>query len=270
MTPVPETGNNACVLACPSIFWQGAHCSRLRWLIGIVALAVLLLTGKTACAEPGPQVVLQEMSDRVLEVIREDPAILDDQARLRILADELVVPNVDFLALSQWVLGRHWRSATPEQRQVFAVEFRELLIRTYLSSVTRSGYQEQIIRYLPLRETQDMRKVTVDAHVEQPQGPLVHVQFRMLNRDDVWKIYDVVIEGVSLVATHRSSFSNIIRERGLDGLIASLEQRNTDVAGEAVAGEGEAKSGETEDTGTVAEEAKSPEAALGGDAHRGR
>ena len=244
-------------MACPADFRQGMCQSRLWPLIGIAALAVLLLTGRAVCAEPGPQVVLQEMSDHVLEVIRQDPAILDDQVRLRALADELVVPNVDFLALSQWVLGRHWRQATPIQRQIFADEFRELLIRTYLASVTRSGYQDQVIRYLPLRKIQDTRKVMVEAQIEQPQGPLVHVQFRMLHRDAVWRVYDVVIEGVSLVATHRSSFSSIIREQGIDGLIATLEQRNKDVAEEAVGGEavaresasGEAASGDVSPAG---------------------
>jgi len=233
-------------MACPAGSRQGVR-SRPWTLIGVAALAVWLLTGRTVVAEPGPLLVLQEMSDHVLELIRQDPAILDDQTRLRELADEFVVPNIDFMALSQWVLGKHWRGANPGQRQVFADEFRELLIRTYLTSVTRSGYEDQTIRYLPLRKAHDGRKVTVEAHVEQPQGPLVHVLFRMLKRDEGWKVYDVVIEGVSLVATHRSSFSSIIREQGIDGLIATLEQRNKDVAEEAMGEEavaGESASGE--------------------------
>lgn len=223
-------------MACPAGFQQERCQNRLWPLIGVTLLAVLLLTGRAVCAEPGPLVVLQEMSDHVLEIIRQDPAILDDPIRLRKLADEFVVPNIDFMVLSQWVLGKHWRGANPGQRQVFADEFRELLIRTYLASVTRSGYQDQTISYLPLRNAHDGRKVTVEAHVEPPQGPLVHVLFRMLKRDEGWKVYDVVIEGVSLVATHRSGFSSIIREQGIDGLIATLEQRNKDVAGEAVGG----------------------------------
>jgi phospholipid transport system substrate-binding protein len=209
----------------------------MRALAAVVLLTVLMFVAGGVAAEPGPLNVLEEMSDHVLEVIRQDPAILDDPIRLRELADEFVVPNIDFMALSQWVLGKHWRGANPGQRQVFAHEFRELLIRTYLASVTRSDYQDQTIRYLPLRKAHDGRKVTVEAHVEQPQGPLVHVLFRMLKRDQGWKVYDVVIEGVSLVATHRSGFSSIIRERGLDGLIATLEARNTEAeAGEPVPG----------------------------------
>jgi phospholipid transport system substrate-binding protein len=231
---VSEINKKTPAHAYPASSRQGVFRDRLRPLIGVALLGALLVAGKTVCAEPGPLVVLQDMTDRVMEVIRQDPAILDDPLRLRELADELVVPNVDFQALSQWVLGKHWRNATPGQRQVFADKFRELLIRTYLASVTRADYQDQTIRYLPLRTTQDTRQVEVEAHIEQPQGPLVHVQFRMFQRDNRWKIFDVVIEGVSLVTTHRSSFSNIIREQGLDGLIATLEQRNREVAGETV------------------------------------
>ncbi len=231
--PLSEITENTSAYACLVAYWQDVFRDRLRPLIGIALVATLLVAGKTGYADPGPQVVLQKMTDRVMEVVRQDPAILDDPARLRELADELVVPHVDFLALSQWVLGKHWRNATPGQRQVFADQFRELLIRTYLASVTRANYQDQTIRYLPLRTTQNPRNVEVEARIEQPQGPLVHVQFRMLQRDNRWKIYDVVIEGVSLVTTHRSSFSNIIREQGLDGLIATLEQRNQDIDGES-------------------------------------
>ncbi|NNG12728.1 MAG: ABC transporter substrate-binding protein [Halobacteria archaeon] len=224
-----EINKNTSATACLVTCWQDVFRDRLRPLIGIALLAALLVASNTVYAEPGPLVVLQKMTDRVMEVVKQDPAILDEPARLRELADELVVPHVDFLALSQWVLGKHWRNATPGQRQVFADQFRELLIRTYLASVTRANYQDQIIHYLPLRKIQDSRRVEVEAHIEQSQGPQVHVQFRMLQRDDGWKVYDVVVEGVSLVTTHRSSFSNIIREQGLDGLIATLEQRNQDV-----------------------------------------
>jgi len=232
---VSEINKNTCARACPATFWQGLFCGRLRLLAAIAVLATLLVAGKYIFAEPGPLAVLQEMTDRVLEIIKQDPAILDDQARLRVLADELVLPNVDFMALSQWVLGKHWRLARPEQRQVFADEFRELLIRTYLGSVTRSNYQDQTIRYQPLRKNDDSRMAEVEAYIEQPQGPMVNVQFRLLHRDDGWKVYDVVIEGISLVVTHRSGFSNIIHEQGLDGLIATLKQRNSDAAGEAEA-----------------------------------
>jgi phospholipid transport system substrate-binding protein len=167
------------------------------------------------------------MSDHVLEIIKHDPSILDDKARLRAIADQVVIPNIDFIALSQSVLGITWRQATPEQRQVFEREFRSLLMNTYLNSISRADYQGQSIKYLPLRNPPTGDRAEVDAEIEQPNGPLIHAQFRMYRRDGAgWKVYDVVVEGVSLVITQRSSFSSIIRDKGLGGLIALLEERN--------------------------------------------
>ena len=178
-------------------------------------------------AEEGPVDVLRGMSDHVLEIIKEDPSVLDDKARLRAIADQVVIPNIDFIALSQSVLGITWRKATPEQREVFEREFRSLLMNTYLNSISRADYQGQSIRYLPLRNPPTGDRAEVDAEIEQPNGPLIHAQFRMYRRDGAgWKVYDVVVEGVSLVITQRSSFSSIIRDKGLSGLIAMLEERN--------------------------------------------
>jgi phospholipid transport system substrate-binding protein len=198
---------------------------RKLWLI------VLLLPGVAPCApiqaEKGPVEVLQEMSDHVLEIIQHDPSVLDDKSRLRAIADQVVIPNIDFIALSQSVLGVTWRRATPEQREVFEREFRSLLMNTYLASISRADYHGQSIRYLPLRNPPTGDRAEVDAEIEQPNGPLIHAQFRMYRRDGAgWKVYDVVVEGVSLVITQRSSFSSIIRDKGLDGLIALLVERN--------------------------------------------
>ncbi|MDH3901389.1 MAG: ABC transporter substrate-binding protein [Gammaproteobacteria bacterium] len=166
------------------------------------------------------------MSDHVIAIVEKDPDILNDKTRMREVADEVVVPNVDFMVFSRWVLGKYWRKATPEQRTIFITEFRELLIDSYLGSITRDDYKNQTIRYKPLRKSHDPKKVTVEAEVEQPSGPLVEVKFRMRLGDNGWVVYDVVVEGVSLIATHRSSFSTIIRDRGIDGLITMLEEQN--------------------------------------------
>ena len=192
---------------------------------------ILLLPGIAPCtpvmAEKTPVEVLQGMSDQVLDIINKDPSILDDKVRLRSIADQVVIPNIDFIALSQSVLGITWRRATPHQREVFEREFRALLMNTYLNSISRADYHGQSIKYLPLRTPPTGDRAEVDAEIEQPNGPLIHATFRMYRRDGGdWKVYDVVVEGVSLVITQRSSFSSIISDKGLDGLIAMLEERN--------------------------------------------
>lgn len=199
----------------------------------LVSLVVLLSPASVALADESPIDVLKGMSDRVIAIVEQDPDILNDKARLRTVADAIIVPHVDFVVFSKWVLGKYWRQATPEQRELFIREFRETLINSYLSSITRDDYKKQTIHYEPLRGSEDPDKALVDATVEQPNGPLIHVQFRMYrNNEGNWLVYDVVVEGVSLVTTHRSNFSSIIREKGLDGLITMLEEHNLPSAGQ--------------------------------------
>jgi phospholipid transport system substrate-binding protein len=209
----------------------------------IICLSFLILAGgrvagAAAAAEKSPVEVLQAISDHVLDIVKQDPSVLDDKARLRSIAEEFVLPHVDFVALSQSVLGINWRRATPQQREVFQQEFRKLLMNTYLASISRADYHGQSIRYLPMHQPPGGDLAEVAAEVQQPNGPVIHVLFRMYRRDGGdWKIYDVVVEGVSLVVTQRSSFSSIIRDKGLDGLIAMLEKRNKNHVDPAVKGQ---------------------------------
>jgi len=193
----------------------------LAWL-----LLAAMLTGivPEVRAEPEPVAVLRQMSDYVTDVVRRDTSILKDPVRLRALANDAVLPHVDFAALSRWVLGKHWRKATPAQRESFMTQFREMLLVTYLRNVT--SYRETAVRFLPLRAAPEDDRVVVQAEVE-PQGlPVVNVMFRMHRVDGRWLIYDVTVEGISLVATHRSGFSQEITRNGLDGLIARLTEMN--------------------------------------------
>jgi phospholipid transport system substrate-binding protein len=185
-------------------------------------------------ADPGPVELLQTVTGQVLEIIRQDPEILGDQVRLRTIASELILPHIDFETLSRWVLGKHWRQATQEQRQRFIGLFRELLLNSYLRSVT--GYRDNTVRFLPLRAGQPDGRALVDAEISQPSGPLIHAEFRMHRVHDRWLIYDVAVEGISLVATHRSSFSREISSNGIAGLLSRLEEMNDAGGGEDAKG----------------------------------
>jgi len=195
-------------------------------MVGSLMSLICLLPCASANAHPGPVEVLQGMSDQVIAIVDKDPDILNDKTRMREVADGIVVPNVDFVLFSKWVLGKYWHKATPEQRKIFITEFTELLINSYLTSITRDQYQHQTVRYKPAHKTSDPKKVIVESEVVQPNGPVINVKFRMHLADTGWMVYDVVVEGVSLVATHRSSFSSIIRQKGIGGLITMLEERN--------------------------------------------
>ena len=198
-------------------------------LLGILC-GMLMSVQAGADGSTGPAEMLTVMTDRVLVEIRNDPAILDNEDRTRSLADELILPNIDFRVASQWVLGKHWRTASPSQREAFVGEFRALLVNTYLHSLKK--YQGNTVRILAARPGQPQGRAVVDAEVLQPDGPLIKVVFRLHRRKNDWLVYDIVIEGISLVATHRSGFATEIRDKGLDSLIAHLVVRN---AGEATA-----------------------------------
>lgn len=200
-----------------------------KWGAGWLLLAVLLLgLSRPGMAEPGPVDVLQTMTDTLIDIVRQDPDVIHDQVRLRVIANEVIFSRVDFNTLSRWVLGKYWRTATPQQRAAFIAEFREMILRSYLRSV--SSYRDNGVRFLPVRGNREKGLAVVNAEIDQPNGPVVHVMFRMRRVMNEWLIYDVAVEGISLVATHRTSFSRQIRNDGMDSLIARLHARNASSA----------------------------------------
>ena len=192
----------------------------LAWLLAGWLLATIPLQLR---ADPGPVELLQTVTDQVLEIVRRDPDILGDKARLRELAHELILPHIDFETLSRWVLGKYWRQATGDQRNRFIAQFREMLMNSYLRSVT--GYRDNTVRFLQ-RPGQPDGRALVDAEISQPNGPPIRAEFRMHRVASHWLIYDVAVEGISLVATHRSSFSREISSNGIDSLLRRLEEMN--------------------------------------------
>ncbi|MEN8205884.1 MAG: ABC transporter substrate-binding protein [Pseudomonadota bacterium] len=208
----------------------------VKRLAGWLLLASLLLSlSRPGMAGQGPVEVLQTMTDTLINIVEQDPGVVHDMARLRAIAHEVVLSRVDFDAMSRWVLGKYWRTATPPQRAAFIVEFREMLLGTYLRSV--SSHRGQGARYLPLRGDLQKGRTIVHVEVDQPDGPVVHVMFRMRRAGDTWLIYDVAVEGISLVATHRAGFSREIHKSGMDSLIARLHAKNVSrVEEERVAG----------------------------------
>lgn len=193
----------------------------LQWLL---YGCLMLLISRAAMAEHGPVEMLQLMTTTLENVVKNDPNIIYDENRLRTIAHEVVLPHVDIRTMSRWVLGKNWRKASPEQRENFVVEFRDLLLSTYLRQV--KTYNGESARFLPLRGEQREGQAVVNAEIVQPNGPLIHATFRLHQPQGEWMIFDVSVEGISLVATHRSGFNTEIRNRGIDELIARLHRLN--------------------------------------------
>ena len=209
---------------------RGGQSHRRKYLQWLLSMFLGMALAKPVLAEMGPVETLAKMTATLEDIVNQDPDIIKNPHRLRVIAHEVVLPNVDIRTLSRWVLGKNWRTATPEQRDAFVLEFQELLLSTYLRQV--KTYQGEVARFLPLRGEQKAGQAVVNAEIEQPNGPIVHAIFRMRKAEQGWLIYDVSVEGISLVATHRSSFSREVRDGGLDKLIARLHGMNERNAGE--------------------------------------
>jgi len=194
----------------------------------LLAVAVLMgaMTGLVR-AEQTPEQLVRSTADVILTEIKKNRELYTkNYAKLYQMADEKVLPHFDFRRMSQWVLGRAWRNATPEQRDRFVAAFRDLLVRTYSTALL--NYRDQEIIYIPVPfkpgDDEALVKTEVKQSGGQPNIPIHYSFFK--NRDGAWKVYDVTIEGVSLVTNYRSVYTTKIRDKGIDALIADINESN--------------------------------------------
>lgn len=199
--------------------------SFLKFLVGASLLTSSLLYFGIANAETTPDALVKQTADEVLTIIKNDKAIqAGNQQQLYSVVEAKILPNFDFDRVCRMVLGKNWKTATPEQQVSFQKEFRSLLLRTYASALGK--YKDQVIEYKPLRAEPDAKNVSVKTQILQPGGQPVAVDYSLVKGADGWKVYDIVIENVSLVTNYRSQFSNEIRQNGLDSLNKKLADKN--------------------------------------------
>lgn len=196
-----------------------------RRVVASVVLGLSFLQVAAAGDVLDPETLVRQTSERMLSVLKEQHDVIKaEPARLYGLVDDIVLPHFDFERMARWVLGKNWRQATPEQQQRFVVEFRNLLVRTYGTALLE--YNDQEVRFLPLRMPADAQEVTVRTEVQKQGMMPITINYSMYRRDEGWKVYDVVIDGISLVSNYRTDFSAQIRSGGIDGLIARIAERN--------------------------------------------
>lgn len=187
--------------------------------------AFLCATSAAVAAEVAPDVLIKETSQDVLEIIKKDKDIqTGNKQKIYALVDAKVLPHFDFKRMTQLAVGKSWRQATPAQQDALVKEFRTLLVRTYSTSL--STYKNQTIDYKPLRMSPGDTDVTVKTMVKQPGGQPVPIDYGLQKNPDGWKVYDVVVDNISLVTNYRGSFASEIRQTGIDGLIKVLVEKN--------------------------------------------
>lgn len=192
--------------------------------------SALMLASSIAFAGLSPDQLVKKTADDVIAVIKNDKEIQSgNQQKIYDLAEEKILPNFDFEKVSRLVLGKNWTKASPEQKTAFQGEFKTLLLRTYATALSK--YKNQVIEYKPFRMEGDADNATVKTAIQQPGGDPIAVDYALSKKTDEWKVYDIVIEGVSLVTNYRSQFSQEIRQNGLDSLIKKLSEKNKAATG---------------------------------------
>lgn len=175
-----------------------------------------------------PHEMLKQTSDEVIAVLKNKKEELKDDPQLVYdLVHEYILPHLDEVTIAKLALGKNWRKASREQKIEFINEFRDLLIRTYGKSL--SEFSDQTINYFPVRRAEGEDKVVVKSEVLQSGGPSIPVSYRMRIKNNEWKVYDLSIDGVSLVTSYRGTFAQEIRKGGMEGLLKLLKDKNSKI-----------------------------------------
>ena len=200
--------------------------ARLRARTGSLVLVIVLGASGMALAQQAPDKLVRTVADDVLATLRQDQELrAGSQTKFAELLEQKVAPHFDFERMTRLAVGRGWRQATPEQQKALVEQFHNLLIRSYATAYT--AYKDIAIDVKPVRMQPGDSDVQVRTEIKIPDGQPISVDYSMYKSGSDWRIYDVTVEGVSLVTTYRSTFADEIRQSGIDGLIKSLQAKNT-------------------------------------------
>jgi len=203
----------------------------IKRLLVLLSVAGLLMAG-AARAQEAPDALIQKVSTDVIESVKADKGIQGgDTSKINALVDSKVMPYVDFQRMTSAAVGRFWRQATPDQQKRLQDEFKTLLVRTYAGALTQ--IRDQSVQLRPARYSPSDTEVIVRTEVRGGRGDPIQLDYRLEKLAEGWKIYDVNVLGVWLVAQYQSSFSQEINSGGVDGLINKLAERNKGAAASA-------------------------------------
>ncbi len=201
----------------------------------LLLASMILMAPVRAESIESPSDMLKRTSDDVIKVLKEKRVMLEKEPDLVYqIVDQYILPHLDDVSMAKLALGKNWRTASNDQKIAFVDEFRSLLVRTYSKSLQE--FSDQTINFFPANVDSD--KAVVKSEVLQNGGPTIPVAYRVRIKDNAWKVYDISIDGVSLVTSYRGTFTQEIRKSGMDGLLELLRDRNavipTDKAGTPV------------------------------------
>jgi phospholipid transport system substrate-binding protein len=192
----------------------------------VMLLGILPLAPVSAAELAAPQVAIENASTTLQQKLQ-DKSFTKDFAKITEFVNETIYPHTDFDLISSLVLGKLWKSATPDEQTRFKHEFQTLLVRTYSRAFVE--FKDWTVRFLPLELEAGATKTIVKTEVIQPGIQPIGVNYRMVLSNGVWKAYDIMIEGVSLVTNYRTTFASEVQSKGsLNAVIEGLVKRNSD------------------------------------------
>jgi phospholipid transport system substrate-binding protein len=198
----------------------------LRSFLLLLALVLGLNAPAALASDTPPDVLARTTTQEVLTILKQDKELKNSNlSRVYQLVEAKILPHFDFNRMTQLALGKHWPRATAKQKQELVTEFRNLLVRTYSSTLTE--FTNQTVEFKPLTLKPGDTDVTVRSEIRQPGGQPIPIDYAMYKTDFGWKVYDVTIDNVSLVTNYRATFANTIRQSGIDGLIKTLAAQST-------------------------------------------
>ena len=198
--------------------------SLFLWVFGVF----LLVSGQAIADVDSPDALIKKVSDDVLTIVRQDKDIQNGNTKKAMdLVEAKVLPHFNFQHMTALAMGKDWRKATPEQKKRLSEEFKTLLVRTYSNALT--GYRDQTIRYKPVKMQSGNEEVLVRTEIVQPGNKPIQLDYALEKLADGWKVFDVVVAGVSLVTNYRDTFSQEVRANGVDGLVQMLVAKNKQI-----------------------------------------
>lgn len=198
-----------------------------RFVVALACGVAAAVAQPALAADEAADALIKRLSTDVLASIKADSAIKSgDTSRIIALVDSKIMPNVNFQRMTASAVGPAWRQATPEQQKRLQDEFKTLLVRTYAGAL--SEVNEQVITVRPLRAAADDKEVVVRTEVK-GNGEAIQLDYRLEKTPGQgagWKIFNLNVLGIWLVETYKSQFAQEITAKGIDGLIATLAERN--------------------------------------------
>ena len=198
----------------------------MRTVARTLGVVYLVAAFAVPAAEVAPDALVKTTVDEVLSVIKQNK----DKRTLHDLAEKKVLPHFDFQAMARLAMGKSWREANPDQQNKLENAFRGLLVNTYTTALSQNTTSDAAVEVKPVQVKPDQDDVTVKTVARQSGRQPVTIDYRMIRTSGGWKVYDVIVENLSLVTNYRSSFAAEIGRSGIDGLIKTIEAKNQKLA----------------------------------------